>query len=446
MLRSLVLISLLALSSCVLSACDSDALPAPSVSPPLIPANPDGSYTTMGLREWALIGNEVDTGNDILALEVMAISGTDYVDVWLDGGPGQRLEKSDAGSFTIDLDVSALGPGEYQVLLAADGNDTAFMAHTFKRSHPLYVVVTTDWDDADTSDEALALQDALHAEHPELLLTHFVGPYTFTDPNVTEARRDILVEWLLSMRTEHADEIGLHIHPYCNFVEQVGTILGINEIECNTDESTVYSSDSTGYTVRVSSYDDDEFTNLLRAADAIFQERGLGKPTSFRAGGWTAELNTMRSLEAAGYVADTSANNWARMEEWDGPFMGTLYDWNKEHWSSIGDTSQPYYPSTEDILVTGTQTIGVLEVPDNGILVDYVEIAEMVEIFEANWDGELLATPVNYSIGFHPSNFNATYKLRMTKALDHVDQFLAVNDAGPVIYGRLSDMAKIWKQ
>ncbi len=445
MLRFLVLISLL-LSPLIMASCSDDGLPAPSVAPPMVPTNPDGSYTTTGLREWALIGNEVDPGNDTLTLEVMAVSGTDYVDVWLDGGPGQRLEKTDTGSFAIDLDVSALGPGEYQVLLAGDGHDTAFVAHTFKRSHPLYVVVTTDWDDADTSDEALALQDALHAEHPELLLTHFVGPYTFTDPEVTEARRDILVAWLLGMRTEYADEIGLHIHPYCNFVEQVGTILSIDEIECNTDESTVYSSDSTGYTVRVSSYDEDEFTNLLRAADAIFQERGLGKPTSFRAGGWTAELNTMRSLEAAGYVADTSANNWARMEEWDGPLMGTLYDWNKEHWSSIGDTSQPYYPSTEDILVTGAQTIGVLEVPDNGILVDYVEIAEMVEIFEANWDGELLDVPVNYSIGFHPSNFNSSYKLRMTKALDHVDQFLASNDAGPVIYGRLSDMAKIWKQ
>lgn len=125
---------------------------------------------------------------------------------------------------------------------------------------------------------------------------------------------------------------------------------------------------------------------------------------------------------------------------------GDWYSWNRENWSSIGDTSQPYYPSVDDILVTGPITIGVLEVPDNGILVDYVETSEMVEIFQANWNGEALATPINYSIGFHPSNFNAIYKKRIGDALTHVDGFLASEDKGPVIYGRLSDMPKIWKR
>jgi hypothetical protein len=331
--------------------------------------------------------------------------------------------------------------------LAANGESTAFARHDFKRSHPVYVIVTTDWDDADTSDIALGLQDELHAEHPELLLTHFVGPYTFTDPEVSEARRDLLVAWLLGMRDDFEDEIGLHIHPYCNFVEQVGTILGGPEVECLINPSTVYSGgDTTGYTVRVSAYSVEDFTQILLASDAVFTERGLGKPTSFRAGGWTAELNTMLSLEAAGYVADTSALNWARMEEWDQPLRGTLYDWNKENWSSINDTSQPYYPATDNLLETGDETIGVLQVPDNGILVDYVEASEMIEIFGSNWDGGAALAPINYSIGFHPSNFNQTYKDRMTEALTHVDQFLASEDNGPVIYGRLSDMANVWKR
>ncbi|MCP4445819.1 MAG: hypothetical protein GY811_10820 [Myxococcales bacterium] len=445
MLRLTALSSLFA-TTLALASCSDDSFPAPSATPPSAPASTDAQYAVDGLREWAIIGNDVDAGNDVLQLVVTAPSGTKYVDVWVGNGPGQRLTKSD-GIFSIAVDITSLAAGEYELLLAADGDETAFITHSFKRSHPLYVVVTTDWDDADTSDEALALQDALHAEHSELLLTHFVGPYTFTDPTVTEARRDTLVAWLLGMRSDFQDEIGLHIHPYCNFVDEVGTILGIDDIECNTEASTVYANgDSTGYTVQCSAYSEEDFTNMLLASDAVFEERGLGKPTSFRAGGWTTELNTMRSLEAAGYVADTSANNWARMEEWDGPRMGTLYAWNREHWSSIGDTSQPYYPSNDDILVTGDNAIGVLEVPDNGILVDYVETFEMIEIFEANWDGGLLATPVNYSIGYHPSNFNAAYKLRITKALDHVDQFLASKDAGPVIYGRLSDMAKVWKQ
>ena len=432
--------------SILLAACGgSSGFPSPSETPPSAPDQNDQSYQVTGLREWAIIANEVDPGNETFEVTVTAPDGTDFVDGWLDGGPGFRFSKVN-GTFQAIVDLNGLAPGEFKLLLAANGEETAFVAHQFKRSHPLYVVVTTDWDDADTSDAALALQDDLHAEHSELLLTHFAAPYTFTDPEVSEERRAVLVAWLQGMRDNFDDEIGLHIHPYCNFVEQVGTILGIEDIPCNTTPSFVNTSDSTGYTVLCSSYSEADFTNMLLAADSLFEDNGLGKPTSFRAGGWSAELNTMRSLEAAGYVADTSANNWARMEEWDDPFSGTLYPWNRDHWSSIGDTSQPYYPSSDDILVTGPTTIGVLEVPDNGILVDYVETSEMIEIFEANWDGGLLTEPVNYSIGYHPSNFNPDYKKRITDTLTHVDQFLASQDKGPIIYGRLSDMAKVWKR
>ncbi len=423
----------------------SSGFPNPSPTPPLAPAENDPSYQLRGLRDWALIGNEVDAGNEVLEISLDAPKGTDYVDAWLAGGEGIRFTKGDNG-FTASIDLSELGPGEYEILFAANGKDTAFAKHVFKRSHPLYVVVSTDWDDADTSDEALALQDDLHAEHPELLLTHFVGPYTFTDPEVSQEREELLVNWLKGMRDVHSDEIGLHIHPYCTFVEAAGSILGIADIECNTSESTVHANDLSGYTIRVSAYSEEDFTNLLLAADTLFEDAGLGKPTSFRAGGWTAELHTMRALEAAGYVADTSANNWARMEEWNAPFSGTLYAWNKEHWASIGDASQPYYPSTDDILVTGPETLGILEVPDNGILVDYVETYEMIDIFETNWDGGLLEAPVNFSIGYHPSNFNPAFKERITDTLTHVDQFLASEDKGPVIYGRLSDMAKVWRR
>jgi hypothetical protein len=333
----------------------------------------DTNYQVQGLRNWAIIGNEVDPGQDQLNVVISAPSGTKTVDGWLiDGTTGQAGEgfrfQNESGSFQHTIDLTQVAPGEHELRFAANGESTAFRAHTFQRSHPLYVIVTTDWDDADTSDLALSLQDDLHAEHPELLLTHFVGPYTFTDPELSEERRGVLVSWLKGMRDDFSDEIGLHIHPYCNFVTQVGTILGGEEIECKTKESTVYSGgDTTGYTVRCSAYSQEEFTRLLLASDVLFEERGLGKPTSFRAGGWTAELHTIKALEAAGYVADTSALNWARMEEWDQPLRGTLYDWNKEHWATINDTSQPYYPSVDDILVTGPETINVLEVPDNGI-------------------------------------------------------------------------------
>lgn len=442
MLRFLTISALL-----TFAACSDSAAPAPSETPPQAPTQNDASYQLDGLREWAIIGNDVDQGNESFEITVAAPSGTDYVDGWLDGGPGFRFAK-DGNTWVASVDLSALAPGEYELLLAANGEDIAFAKHGFKRSHPLYVILGTDWDDADTKDAALALQDELHAEHSELKITHFVGPYTFTDPTVTPERRTLLANWLIDGRDNFQNEIGVHIHPYCNFVEQVGTILGGAEIECLHKPSTIYSGgDTSGYTVIVSAYSVEDFTQMLLATDELFVANGLGKPTSFRAGGWTAELNTLESLQAADYLVDSSAWNWARLEEWDGGLgTGIFFDWNKEHWSSIGDTSQPYYPSTDDILETGPSIIGVLEVPGNGNIVDYVETSEMIEIFDKNWDRSLLEAPVSYAIGYHPSNFNQIYKDRITKALDHVDQYLASQDKGPVIYGRVSDMAKVWKR
>lgn len=379
-----------------------------------------------------------------MTIQVFAPEGTGYVDAWIDDRPGFRLPKGD-DYFAIYADLSELGPGEHELLLAADGSDTAFARRVFSRSHPLYVVVSTDWDDPDNTDTALALQEELHAEHAELLLTHFVGPYTFTAPEVSDARRAELAAWVIGMRDDHGDEIGLHIHPWCNFVDQVDEILGGEPVPCRTTPSTVYQAgDTSGYTIPVNAYTEEELTRQLLAADALFMENGLGKPTSFRAGGWTADLSTLRALAAAGHVADTSANNWRRMEEWEGVQNGVLYEWNSEHWATIDDTSQPYYPSTEDILVTGDEVVPVLEVPDNGIMVDYVSTTEMIDIFTANWDGSPLAAPVAYSIGYHPSNFIEMYQRRIDATLDHVDRFLASRNDGPVVYARLSDLTRVW--
>ena len=119
-------------------------------------------------------------------------------------------------------------------------------------------------------------------------------------------------------------------------------------------------------------FSEDEFTALLNHSVEIFEQQGLGRPTSFRAGGWTADAKVLRALGRAGFIADTSANNWARMEEWKDQANGLLYQWNKENWSEIGDTSQPYYISEADIQKGGMPHIGLLEVPDNGALVDYI--------------------------------------------------------------------------
>jgi hypothetical protein len=112
------------------------------------------------------------------------------------------------------------------------------------------------------------------------------------------------------------------------------------------------------------------------------------------------------------------------------------------HWNPINDTSQPYYPSTTDPLTsTPGDNLSILEVPDNGVMIDYVSVAEMDGIFDANWDGTPLAAPLSLMMGFHPAQgFTGAEYSRVDQFLDYADMHLATRDLGPVVYILLKDV------
>jgi hypothetical protein len=99
--------------------------------------------------------------------------------------------------------------------------------------------------------------------------------------------------------------------------------------------------------------------------------------------------------------------------------------------------SQPYHPSTTSTTTPALPGLAVLEVPDNGSMVDDVSGAEMISIFDANWNGQPAATLKTFVIGLHPINYDATYHARIQQVLTYVDRFLATNNAGPVVYQTL---------
>jgi len=416
------------------AACEQppDPLPAPMV----------GGYTAINtpnsvfdFRVWQLVGNPLTSGDDTLDFRVVLPTGADCADVWLDGEYAGRHTPEGAQS-TLHVDITALPVGEHELLLAAPEAAQAFAQRTFQRSHPYYVLVTNDWDDALHDQQALDRQQQLHDNHPEMKMTHFVGPYTFTDPTVTPQERDDTVAWVTQMRDTYDDEIGLHVHPYCNFVETT-------TVPCRWTPSFAYPEDPEGYTVVLGSYDQAESQILFQEAKTLFAAHGLGTPTSFRAGGWAAEIHTLAALAAAGFTVDTSAANWSRMEEWEGTPGATLYEWNQSHWATIDEHSQPYYPSTDDILSDTPPVLPILELPDNGLLVDYVTDDEIIEMFEAVWPGGTLTEPRTYVTGYHPGSYWA-FAGYLEQGLDHIDRFLYVNDAGPVIYETVSNMALVW--
>jgi hypothetical protein len=424
-----------------LGACsDSGTEPQqPSASAaPTAPASNDPAYTVEQSRRWMLVGNDLTPANDVLTITIQAPAGVEQVVPWVADTAAPPAAR-DGDTFTVTLDVTKLEAAAHRVLLAADGDAVAFAVVDFIRSHPLYVIMTVDWDRADPNDAELAWHETLHTLYPELKITQLVGPYTYTESSLPMGRATELSSWLQNQRSSHGDELGLHIHPYCSFVDAAG-------VTCRLQPSVVDDMpDASGYTVNLAAYTKPELLLLFQHADTIFQDNGLGKPTSFRAGAWMANADVLEALAETGYVVDTSANNWARLEEWTDPTVAPIYTLNEQFWSTIGDTSQPYFPSKADVQVAGDPSLAILEVPDNGSLVDYVTEIEMIDIFNANWSGAALSEPGAYSIGFHNSTYGFQ-RQRIELTLTHVMQYAASADAGPVVFINLSDAARVWRQ
>ena len=122
-----------------------------------------------------------------------------------------------------------------------------------------------------------------------------------------------------------------------------------------------------------------------------------------------------------------------------------LYTWNRRHWEPIIDISQPYYPNAQNPAMAAKPAIPILEIPDNGSLVDYVTGDEMIEIFNVNWSGASLLRPKTFVMGFHPVSYSLGYHRRIEKVLAHIDSFLASNGEGPVDYESVSRMSGVFK-
>ncbi len=426
-------------ASAALLACSGDDAHS---GPPRGPSANDPAFVVSGVPRYLLAGDALTPSTATMTLTVTAPAGTGAIELWLDGqGPTSLTASGD--SHTVTVDAAALVVGSHGLVLAVEGEAEGFYRFDFVKGHALYIVTSTDWDTADNTDYQMTLQEDLHTNHPALKLTHLVGPYTFTDPTVSDAREQWLVDWTKRMRDTYGDEIGTHVHPYCNFVEAAG-------LTCKTAPSTVHVNDATGYTVRMGAYDRDEWNIMFAKVDELWAAAGFGKPTSFRAGGWTLEISTLQALADSGYVVDSSAVNWARMEEWQGVMASgstvpaQLYEWNMAQWSAITETTQAYY-ATEDSLLPGGAgaTIPVLEATDNGIMADYVTGQEMIGIFSSNWNGQPLAVPTLVSYGYHPPSID-DYWMRLEQALTYIDDYLAQDGNGPVIYINMSEAVTVW--
>lgn len=342
---------------------------------------------------------------------------------------------SPVGENRVELDVSRLRPGNHT--LAIHNELGALLASVdFHVSYPLYVVVSTDWDNTRGENNIFEYIDQLHHNFVDLKITHFFAPYHYTDPELSYARKKFVHNFMVRMNEEEGDEIGLHIHGWCHFVDTT-------PVTCKTKES-FSTNDGTGYSTILEAYSQTEMEDILRASTRMFKRKGLPHPRSFRAGGWTAGPKVLQALANTGFNVDTSAVPAYRLSSWKG---WPLYDWNMAHWDGITETSQPYYPAARSPNMEGYPSINILEVPDNGVLVDYVSAQDMKEIFNLNFpDKKPLVKPTLYQIGFHTVD-SFLYGSRMRaieETLEYIEQHSYAKGKGPAVYVNISELTSVF--
>src|SRR5690606_13192916 len=120
------------LAATALAACGG----APPIAdrPPAAPEADDPAFRVERVPAWLLVGDALTPADDDLEVEVQAPDGVEVVDAFVGDLPGVRLERS-GRLFRGTVDVAALAPGEYPILLAADGADVAFASRVVRRSH-----------------------------------------------------------------------------------------------------------------------------------------------------------------------------------------------------------------------------------------------------------------------------------------------------------------------
>lgn len=396
---------------------------------PLQPAQNDTSFSVSGLREWYTFEKSLGKNKTTLQLEVKSPVRGRYLEIWIDETLLSLSPSGDSG-YLVDLSLDGINPGKHRLMLALADLEQAFFSDSFIISAPLFILVSCDWDTSDNPSAALELQDTLHGRHPGLQMTQFVGPYLFTDPLMSRARQDSTVAWLLRAKAFYGDEIGLHIHARCHFLQSAG-------VACRSTPSWYFpNGDSTGLSLFLHSFTTEELEKMLRASDSLFTVNGLPIPRSFRAGGWTADLPVIRALARHGFKVDGSAPNPSRLKEETASLA--LYAWMDTAWHSISDTSQPF---TVIDTASGGALSTILEVPDNGALIQYVSVQEMVDIFRKNLGDSILLRPRQVSYVFHAEIFDRGHFESLNAVLDHIDRFLLSRDAGPVVYGTMEQMS-----
>jgi hypothetical protein len=343
---------------------------------------------------------------------------------------GQRvgvMQLTERG-WDVEIGVKQLPPGEYQIAAEVMINGDVYQTATTKlvKSAPLFVTWTIDWEGYDVAEAYLQAMEAM-ANQYALPMTQLFNPQIYVDETITEDRKQYLTAWVKRRQADYNDEIGLHLHMFPEFVEEAGVEPKL--------EPAWGGGWTEGYDILTSAYGTEEMIRIINHAKNLLAQQGFSQPLSYRAGGWYANEQTLKALEATDFLVDSSGR--------------TAYSFGTNkvpgHWQ-LEATKQPYHPSTANQNATAPEPqLLLLEIPNNGGDTFAFSAAQMIDRFEQNFPGTFLEKPRQVTFLSHPHWFNDARQQKMQQVLTHVDRYSYEKGQGPVVYTTLMGVYNAWE-
>jgi len=322
--------------------------------------------------------------------------------------------------------LSGLAPGEHRadvVVRLAGGSDATVGSTTLVVSQPEYVVWTLDFEGDDASDARMANTAAI-ADSLGIPMTVMWNPRVWTTSQVSPARAEAMLAWTRG-RGAKGDEIGLHLHLWTDFVRAAG-------LAPRTTPN--WGGRSDGYDVPMTAYTERETRTLVEYGLRLMADRGLPKPTSFRAGALFANDATLRAIAALGFTADCSSAP-------AGPFGALQLPW------TLSSDAQPYYPARDDANKAGD--LPLLEAPTNGGNTYGHSAISIAGVVQA--DLRMLAPPGQpaaqrrgLTVVSHPSTIDTTERAAIETLFRAFEPYRYDLDAGPLRFVTLAQLAKAY--
>ena len=381
-------------------------------------------------RKWVLIGDEFTSAQKTFTFSVELSDEFARSEFSLTYAvPGTNKEgamvKEEDNQFIAKIFIGNLKPGKYTVQGQAKSQAGSFSSDevAFFVSYPLYVTWTLDWEGYNVPDAYLADLSYLSERH-SIPLTHFFNPRIYTSGDLSQERQNYLTSWVKDRKDKNGDAIGLHMHMFPDMVAAAGLTPLASPAWGSTRDD--------GYDILTSGYSYGETVQLLTWAKGVFEQKGLGIPTVFRAGGWFADGETLQALQDTGFVLDSSGRTKYS--------FGTNYV--AGYWDLLS-TSSPYQPNVANQNSSVGPTLDLWEFPNNGADSLAYTTEQLIARFKDNFDGNPLSSRQVVTYLSHPEWFSKD-KPRIDGLFSELDKYRNSVDGGPVVYITLERAYQIW--